>query len=92
MNKICEYNKGGQCQIATITKEPEVLTRWIDPTIKEKDKEIERLKNINDNLYDELVGWIVDYENNIVNNDVYGKYIYVDDLVSKIEELKEGKK
>ena len=58
MTKICgyncEHNKGGICQITycdkigkmtTTTQEIEVLTRWQDPTIKEKDKEIERLKS-----------------------------------------------
>lgn len=57
MNKICgyncEHNKGGICQITycdkigkmtTTTQEPVVLTRWIDPTIEEYKKEIERLK------------------------------------------------
>jgi len=59
MNKICgyncEHNKGGVCQIiycnkigkmTTTTQEPELLTRWIDPTIEEKDNEIEKLNNI----------------------------------------------
>lgn len=63
MNKICgyncEHNKGGICQITycdkigkmtTTTQEPQILTRWVDPTIKEKDKEIERLNNIINNI------------------------------------------
>ena len=32
----------------------EIITRWIDPTIEEKDKEIERLKAIINNLRVEL--------------------------------------
>ena len=74
-----------------MTKEEIDTITDLNNKLKEKDKEIERLKEINDNLYDKLVGWLLDYENNIVNNDVYGKYIYVDDILNKLEELKEGK-
>lgn len=56
MNKICgytcEHNKGGVCQITscdkkivmTTTTEPQVLTRWQDPTIDDLIKENLELK------------------------------------------------
>lgn len=56
MNEICgyscEHNKGGVCQITncdkkimmTTTTEPQVLTRWQDPTIDDLIKENLELK------------------------------------------------
>ena len=54
--------------------------------LQEKDKEIERLNNI----INELEKWLKDDENNLIHYDYESKYdyIYVDELLDKLKELK----
>lgn len=57
--------------------------------VEEKDKEIERLNNI----INELEKWLNDSENSLIHYDYESKYeyIYVDEFLNKLKELKEGK-
>ena len=57
--------------------------------MQEKDEEIERLNNI----INELEKWLTDDENSKIYYNYENKYeyIYVDDLLDKLKELKEGK-
>lgn len=57
--------------------------------LQEKNKEIKRLNNI----INELEKWLNDNENLLIHYDYESKYdyIYVDDILDKIKELKEGK-
>lgn len=69
----------------------EVFTRWIDPTIKEKNKEIERLNNI----ITELEKFLREYEKNR-DSFKWNEQDYIDTIeeiekIVKLKELKENK-
>ena len=66
-----------------LREEPEVLTRWIDPAIQEKDKEIERLTNI----INELENYLIEMSDRSWDDN--GAY---DDVLDKLKELKEQTK
>ena len=81
-----------------LREEPEVLTRWIDPTIQEKDKEIERLNNIINEIEKALDDEINDYKGNIEieKNTLSGEFLRgcafeAHDLKKRLKILKEGK-
>lgn len=108
MNKICgyscEYNKGGICQITycdkignmtTTTQGLEVLTRWQDPTIEEYKKEIQKLKEENNDLrklYQRTyyVEPIIDYheEYKKLNNIIEELEKYLIDMFNKTQDIK----
>ena len=69
----------------------ETFTHWVDPTIEQKDKEIERLNNIIDELEKIIIdAWkIQDAE---IFMTIHDKQYYTEeDVLNRIKELKEGK-
>ena len=84
----------------------ETITHWIDPTIQEKDKEIERLNNDikillkeNDNKekviikLNNIINELEKYLEDLIDNDcvsIEATEIY-EDTLDKLKELKEGK-
>ena len=83
-----------------LRKEPEVLTRWIDPTIEEKDKEIERLTAESTEWeskcykYQDIINELEKYlEKIIADGGTTGSMTYwYKQVYNYLQELKEGKK
>lgn len=78
-----------------MNKEPQIFARWIDPTIEEYKKEIERLNNIIEGLEDELemeieIGNKIPKDSNNYNSsiDIKNTLILV---LKRLRALKEGK-
>ena len=66
-----------------VLRKPETFTHWVDPTIEEKDKEIERLNNI----INELEKYMR-YER--INDGQIDEWTIME-IQMKLKELKEGK-
>ena len=65
----------------------QTFTRWIDPTIEEQKKEIDRLNNV----INELEKWLIEYRTFIDIPDYYEEGIIdcLDEVLDKLKELKE---
>ena len=87
-----------------LREEPEVLTRWQDPTIKEQQKEIERLTAESTEWeskcykYQNIIDELEKYINKMIKedskyNDVASRYgvLNCKNILDKLKELKEGK-
>ena len=64
----------------------ETFTRWVDPTIEEKDKEIKRLNNI----INELEKWLKEDKEYAMNNFECGRCFNMFNILDKLKELKGG--
>ena len=73
----------------------EKFTHWVDPTIEQKDKEIERLNNIIDELEKDLEEVFIKMKEKQVRIGGRGYYytdlIPIEDVLDKLKKLKEGK-
>ena len=69
-----------------MTEEPEIFTRWADPTIYEKDKEIERLNNIINKIKEIIDNYFIyDYK-----NESMARLDAINEINHIIVKLKEG--
>ena len=88
MTIIGKINDKVSLDDCVLRREPKVLTRWIDPTTQEKDKEIERLNNIIDELEKSILQKLESYKN---DKEYFIDEKTMEDLYKELKELKEGK-